>query len=132
VIWVVVDRLTKYAHFFALKHPYTADKLAQLFIIQLFKLHGMTHSIISDRDTTFTSKFWTEFFKAQGVFLAFNTAYHPQSDGQPEAVNKCVENYLHCMICDKPSEWVKWLPLAEYCYNTSYHHSTRITPFEAM
>lgn len=77
VILVVVDRLTKYAHFLALKHPYTSDKLAQLFIGQLFKLHGMPHSIISDKDTTVTSKFWTENFKAQKVFLAFSMAYHP-------------------------------------------------------
>jgi hypothetical protein len=109
IIWVVVDKLTKYAHFLPLKHPYTAEKLAQLFITQLFKLHGMPTSIILDRDSTFTSKFWTEIFKAQQVFLA---AYHPQSDGQSEAVNKYVENYLRCIICDKPKEWVSWLPLA--------------------
>jgi hypothetical protein len=132
VIWVVMDRLTKFAHFLPLKHPYTAEKLAELFISQLFKIHGMPTSIISDRDPTFTSKFWTEIFKAQGVFLAFSSAYHLQTDGQSEAVNKYLENYLRCMICDKPKEWVNWLPLVEYCYNTAYHHSTKMTPFEAM
>jgi len=132
VIWVVVDRLTKFAQFLPLKHPYTAEKLAELFISQLFKIHGMPTSIISDRDPTFTSKFWTEIFKAQGVFLAFSSAYHLQTDGQSEAVNKYLENYLRCMICDKPKEWVNWLPLVEYCYNTAYHHSTKMTPFEAM
>jgi hypothetical protein len=106
IIWVVVDRLTKYAHFLALKHPYTAEKLAQVFMNQLFKLHGMPQTIISDRDATFTSKFWTEVFKLQEVFLSFSTAYHPQSDGQSEAVNKFVENYLRCMVGDKPGEWV--------------------------
>jgi hypothetical protein len=132
IIWVVVDRLTKYAHFLPLKHPYSADKLAQLFMSQLFKLHGMPQTIISDRDSTFTSKFWSEIFRLQGVFLAFSTAYHPQSDGQSEAVNKYLENYLRCMVGDKPKEWVEWLPLAQYCYNTSFHHSTRVTPVEAM
>jgi hypothetical protein len=77
VIWVVVDHLTKFAHFLPLKHPYSADKLAQLFMSQLFKLHGMPQTIISDRDSTFTSKFWYEIFRLQGVFLAFSTAYHP-------------------------------------------------------
>jgi hypothetical protein len=132
VIWVIVDRLTKYAHFIPLKHPYTAENLAQVFMTQLFKLHGMPQSIISDRDSSFTSKFWTEVFKLQGVFLSFSTAYHPQSDGQSEAVNKYVENYLRCMVGDKPKEWVSWLHLGEYCYNTSFHHSTKLTPFEAM
>ena len=77
IIWVVMDRLTKYAHFIALKHPYTTEKLAHTFMNQLFKLHGIPHTIISDRDSTFTSKFWIEVFKWQGVFLSFSTAYHP-------------------------------------------------------
>jgi hypothetical protein len=104
VIWMVVDRLKKFAHFLPLKHPYTADKLAQLFMSQLLKIHRMPQSIISNRDSTFTSKFWIEIFKMQGVFLTFSTAYHPLSDGQTEAVNKFVENYLRCMVCNKPKE----------------------------
>jgi transposase InsO family protein len=128
----VVDWLTKYAHFLALKYPYIAEKLAQVFMNQLFKLHGMPQTIISDRDATFTSKFWTEVFKFQRVFLSFSTTYHPQSNGQLEAVNKFVENYLRCMVRDKLEEWVSWLHLAEYCYNTAFHHSTKLTPFEAM
>lgn len=124
VIWVVVDRLTKFGHFLPLKHSYTADKLAQLFMSQLFKLHGMPQTIVSDTDSTFTSRFWTEIFKLQGVFLAFSTAYRPQYDGQSEAVNKYLENYLRCMVGDKPKNWVEWLPLAQHCYNTSFHHST--------
>jgi hypothetical protein len=95
-------------------------------------LHDLPNSIVSDRDAVFTSKFWTELFKLQGVFLAFSTAYHPQSDGQSEAVNKCVENYLRCMVHDKPHEWTQWLPSAEYCYNTAFHHSSKVTPFQAM
>jgi len=132
VIWVIVDRLTKYTHFLSLAHPYTASSLAQLFVQQVFKLHGLPNSIISDKDTAFTSKFWTELFRLQGVFLAFSTAYHPQLDGQLEAVNKCVENYLRCMVHDKPNEWTQWLPLAKYCYKTSFHHSSKVTPFQAM
>jgi hypothetical protein len=122
-----------FAHFLPSKHPYTAKKLAQLFISQLFKIHGMPTSIISDRNSAFTSKFWTEkIFKAQWVFLAFNLAYHPQTDGQSKIVNKYLKNYLRCMICDKPKELVFRLPLAEYCYNTASNHSTKMTPFEAM
>jgi hypothetical protein len=132
VIWVIVNRLTKYEHFIPLKHPYTAKNLAKVFMTQLFKLHGMPQSIIHVKDSSFTSKFWTEVFKLQGVFLSFSTAYHPQSDGQSEAVNKYVENYLRCMVGDKPKELVSWLHLGEYCYNTSFHHSTKLTHFETM
>ena len=74
---VVVDRLFKYAHFCTLPHPFTTSTVAQIFMDQVFKLHGMLHSIVSDRDPTFTSNFWKELFKIQGTKLHLNTAYHP-------------------------------------------------------
>jgi hypothetical protein len=101
VIWVVVDKLTKFDHFIPLRHPFIAEKLAQLFMSRLFKLYGMPQNIVSNRDSTFTSRFWTKIFKLQGVFLAFSTTYHPQSDGQTEPVNKYIKNYLRCMVGDK-------------------------------
>lgn len=78
------------------------------------------------------ANFGGNYSKLQGLLLAFSTAYHPQTDGQSKTVNKCVENNLKCMVCGKPKEWVQWLPLTEYCYNTSFHHSTKITPSEAI
>jgi hypothetical protein len=77
VIMVVVDRLSKYSHFYALQHPFTTSTVAQLFMDQVFKLYGMLHSIVSDRDPTFTRNFWQEFFKLQGIQLHLSTAYHP-------------------------------------------------------
>lgn len=102
VIFVVVDRLTKYAHFMALSHPYTAVTVAKVFMNQVFRLHGMPTSIVSDRDTIFTSQVWRELFKRLGTTLAYSTAYHPQTDGQTERVNQCLESYLRCMTSDNP------------------------------
>jgi hypothetical protein len=132
VIFVVVDRLSKYAHFMALSHPYTALDVAQLFLDHVFKLHGLPSTITSDRDPIFLSKVWSEFFQLQGVALNKSTAYHPQSDGQTEVVNKCLETYLRCMCADKPSSWYHWLTLAEWWYNTNYHTSINCTPFEVV
>lgn len=105
VILVVVDRLSKAAHFIALKHLYSAISVARAFLDNIFKLHGMPRSIVSDRDVVFTSEVWQELFKLQGCTLNLSTAYHPQSNGQTEMVNRCLETYLRCMTSDKPKLW---------------------------
>ncbi|XP_073050542.1 transposon Ty3-G Gag-Pol polyprotein isoform X1 [Primulina eburnea] len=132
VLLVVVDRLSKYAHFLALSHPYTAVHVARIFFDHVFKLHGLAETIVTDRDVTFTSSFWKELFRLSGSQLCFTSAYHPQSDGQTEAVNRIVEMYLRCFTGDYPTKWVGWLSWSEYCYNTSFHSSLRTTPFEAV
>lgn len=132
VLFVVVDRLSKYAHFIPLSHPYTATTIAKVFFDNIFKLHGLPESIVSDRDVAFTSAFWTELFRLQGVKLCFSSAYHPQSDGQTEVVNRTIEMYLRCFTSDKPNKWLTWLPWAEFCYNTSFHTSLKATPFEIV
>jgi hypothetical protein len=132
VIMVVVDRLSKYAHFCALQHLFTTSTVAQIFMDHVFKLHGMPHSIVSDRDPTFTSNFWQELYKIQGTELHLNTNYHPQTDGQTKVFNKFLETYLRCFASEKQNQWTQWLPLVEWWYNTSYHTTTRMTPFEAV
>jgi transposase InsO family protein len=132
VIMVVVDRFFKYAHFCALQHPFTASTVAQILMDQVFKLHGMPNSIVSDRDPTFTSNFWQELFKLQGTQLHLSSAYYPQADGQMEVVNKCLETYMRCFAYEKQHQWAQWLPLAEWWYNTTYHTATRMTHFEAV
>lgn len=128
-VMVVVDKLTKYVHFIGLSHPYSAANVAALFAQNVLKLHGMPASIVSDRDPVFTAKFWTELFKLQGVQLAMSSAYHPQTDGQTEVVNKCLEQYLRSFSADRPTEWLDWLYLAKFWFNTNYHSATKLTPY---
>lgn len=93
---VVVDRLSKYAHFIGLAHPYTIASVAQLFGDHVFKLHRMLALIISDKDPIFFSSCWKKFFKLHVPKLCLSSGYHPQTDGQTEIVNKCLEIYLCC------------------------------------
>nr|GFA70205.1 reverse transcriptase [Tanacetum cinerariifolium] len=92
----------------------------------------MPDSIISDEDKDFLSLFWKELFGLLKVKILMSTAYHPQSDGQTEVVNRCLETYVRCMIGDQPKEWSKWLPLDELWYNSNYHSAINTTPFEAL
>ncbi|GKD11864.1 putative mitochondrial protein, partial [Tanacetum coccineum] len=127
VILVVVDRLSKYSHFIALSHPYTAVQVVNAFMDHVYKLHGLPQVIFSDRDKVFLSLFWKELFKVLHVSLHYSTAYHPQSDGQNKVVDRCLKTYLRCMTGEKPKEWSKWLSLAEYWYNTNFHTSIQTT-----
>ena len=132
VILVVVDKFTKYAHFIPLSHPYSVHTVTQAVIDNVIKLHGPPTVIISDRDRIFTSSLWKAIFKAFQVDLRFSSAYHPQSDGQTERVNQCLESYLRCMTFREPQKWTQWLSFAEFWYNTSFHTSLKITPFQAL
>jgi hypothetical protein len=131
-IFVVVDRLSKYAHFVAISHLYSAMSVAQVFFKNIFKLHDMPKSIVCNRDPVFTSHFWKELFRLQGTSFNFSSAYHPQTDGQTEVVNRTMEMYLGCFMSSQPKEWCKWLAWAEYSYNTSWHTTLKTTPFAAV
>ena len=87
---------------------------------------------MSDRDAKFKGNFWREFCKQIGMTLNMSSSYHPQTDGQTEVINKCLETYLHCCVTDKQNKWVQWLHLAEWWYNSTYHTSTKMTPFQAL
>lgn len=105
VILVMVDRMTKFAHFITLSHPYTAPKVARKFLKRVHSLHEFPDSIFSDRERIFLSHFWQEFFKLVGTQLKFSTGYHPETDGQTERVNRCIESYLRCMTSHRPVIW---------------------------
>jgi hypothetical protein len=103
VVLTVVDRFSKYGHFIALGHLYTATTIARAFFDNNVRLHGIPYSIVSDRDPVFTSQFWGELFRLAGVKLQYSSAFHPQSDGQSEAVNKVIIMLLRCLSNDCPA-----------------------------
>jgi len=129
---VVVDQLSKSTHFLSLSHPFTIKTVAEKFMEGIIKLHGMPKSIVSDCDPIFISYFWQEFFKMSSTKLQFSSVYHPQTDGQTEVVNRCVEQYLRCFVHQWPRKWCCYLPWAEYWYNNTFHISTWMTPFQAL
>ncbi|WVZ89126.1 LOW QUALITY PROTEIN: hypothetical protein U9M48_035574 [Paspalum notatum var. saurae] len=132
VILTVVDCFSKYAHFIPLAHPYSAESVARVFFSEIVRLHGIPTSIVSDRDPVFTSVFWKELFTLMGTKLHMSSAFHPQSDGQTEAVNKAIGMYLRCLTGDRPRQWLLWLPWAEFVYNTAFHSSLKDTPFRVV
>jgi hypothetical protein len=131
-ILVVIDKFTKYGHFIPLAHPFTALQVAQLYMDNVYKLHGLPQILISDRDKIFTSTVWQSLFKLTDTQLHMSSSYHPQSDGQTERLNQCLEGFLRCSVQSCPNKWSKWLPLAEFWYNTSYHTALGRTPFEVL
>jgi hypothetical protein len=131
-ILVVIDKFSKYGHFIPLSHPYTALSVAQLYLNNVYKLHGLPNVIISDRDRIFTSAVWQELFKLTDTTLNMSSSYHPQTDGQTERLNQCLETYLRCLVQSCPAKWSQWLSLAEYWYNTTYHSALGTTPFEVL
>ncbi|GAU18789.1 hypothetical protein TSUD_80780 [Trifolium subterraneum] len=132
VIWVVCDRLTKYVHFIGLPTRFTAKDIATRFSTEICRLHGPPKTIISDRDPLFLSNFWKEFFRVQGTTLKYSSAYHPETDGQTEVVNRTLETYLRCFASENPRKWFKFLHLAEYWHNSSFHSAIKMSPFEAL
>ncbi|KAJ0513409.1 putative nucleotidyltransferase, Ribonuclease H [Helianthus annuus] len=131
-IWVIVDRLTKSAHFLPIKETDKFSTLADVYLKEVVSRHGVPTSIISDRDARFTSELWQAMHKSFGSRLDMSTAYHPQTDGQSERTIQTLEDMLRACVIDFGNGWEKHLPLVEFSYNNSYHTSIQAAPFEAL
>ncbi|GJV20028.1 putative reverse transcriptase domain-containing protein [Tanacetum coccineum] len=131
-IWVIVDRLTKSAHFLPTKKKDSMEKLTRLYLKEIMCRHGVPVSIISDRDSHFMSRFWRSLQEALGTNFDMSTAYHPQTDGQRERTIQTLEDMFRACVIDFRSSWNRHLPLVEFSYNNGYHASIKAAPYEAL
>ena len=129
---VVDDKLINEAHFIPIKTTYKAANIVDIFLKQIFRLHGIPKVIISDRDPKFTGNFWRSLFKGLNTTINSSTLFHPQTDGQTERVNQVLENLLRMYVKDQPSKWEDYLHLVEFAYNNNYQASARFSPFKIL
>jgi transposase InsO family protein len=131
-IWVIVDLLTKVAHFISVKTTYSSAKLAELYMSRIVCLHGVPKKIVSDRGSQFTSKFWEKLHESMNTRLNFSSTYHPQTDGQTKRTNQILEDMLRACALKYGKSLNKSLPYTEFSYNNSYQASIKMAPFEAL
>jgi transposase InsO family protein len=131
-IWVMMDRLTKVAHFIPVKTTYSGPQLAEMYISRKVCLHRVPKKIVSDRGTQFTSKFWERLHETLDTQLLFSSAYHPQIKGQTERVNQILEDMLIACALQYGRSGDKSLPYVELSYNNSYQESLNMAPFEML
>ncbi|GKC02560.1 putative reverse transcriptase domain-containing protein [Tanacetum coccineum] len=131
-IWVIVDRLTKSAHFLPVQMTDSMEKLTQLYMKEISCRHGVPISIILDRDSKFASRFWRSLQRALGTQLDMSTAYPLQTDGQSERTIQTLEDMLRACVIDFGGSWDRHLSLVKFSYNNSYHVSIKTAPFEAL
>ncbi|GKA29956.1 putative reverse transcriptase domain-containing protein [Tanacetum coccineum] len=131
-IWVIMDRLTKSAHFLPIRKDFKMERIARIYINEIVVKHGVPMLIISNRDGRFTSHFWQALQKALGTRLDMSMAYHPQTDGQSERTIQTLKDMLRACVMDFGSSWDAHLPLVEFSYNNSHHKSVKCAPFKAL
>ncbi|KAG9221821.1 hypothetical protein CCMSSC00406_0005646 [Pleurotus cornucopiae] len=125
----VVDSVSKRAHFIPTHTTVSALGSANLYLQNVWKLHGLPRSVVSDRGPQFVAEFTREVYRMLGIKLAASTAYHPQSDGQTERTNQELESYLWIFVGERQDDWARLLPMAEFAYNNRVHASTQQSPF---
>ncbi len=130
-ILVVVDRLTKMAHFTPCSKSITAEKTAQLILDGIIRLHGFPEEIMSNKGPQFASKFWRHLFELLGVNIRLSSTFHPETNGQTERTNQTLKQYLHYTVSYQQDDWPALLSQAEFAYNNTTHASTGISLFFA-
>ena len=131
-VWVIVDWLTKSAHFLAVQMTFALERFYRLHIREIVRLHGVLVSIVSDRDPRFMAHFWKSFQKAMGTQLTMSTTFHPQTNGQSERSIQVLEDMLRACVLDHKGSWEEHLPLVEFAYNNSYQTSIQMASYEAL
>ena len=131
-VWMIVDQLTKSAHFLAVRMTFALERFCRLYIREIVRLHGVPVSIVSDRDPRFTAHFLKSFQKAIGTRLTMSTTFHPETDGQSERTIQVLEDMLRACTLDHKGNWEEHLPLVEFAYNHSYQVSIQMAPYEAL
>nr|GFB52106.1 reverse transcriptase domain-containing protein [Tanacetum cinerariifolium] len=131
-IWVIVDRLTKSAHFLLMKETDSMEKLTRQYLKEVVSRHREPVLNISDRDSKFTSHFWQLLNKALGTQLDMSMAYHPQTNGQSERTIQTLEDMLRACVMDFGKGWDRHIPLVKLSYNNNYHTSIKVAQFEAL
>jgi transposase InsO family protein len=130
--WVIIDRLTKTAHFLPMHTTYNTKKYAEIYLDQIVRLHGVPKTIISDHGAQFIARFWEQLQHALGTKLIRSSVYHPQTDGQTERINQILEDMLRDCVLQYDKNWDKCLSMVEFSYNNCYQISLKIAPFEAL
>ena len=131
-VWVIVDQLTKSAHFIVVRMTFTLERFYRLYIREIVWLHGVPVSTVSDRDPRFMAHFWKSFQNAMGTRLTMSTTFHPQTDGQSERTIQVLEDMLRACVLDHKGRWEEHLPLVEFAYNNSYQARIQRAPYEAL
>ena len=131
-IMVVIDKLSKVAHFIPVKSTYKGVNIVDISMKEMFGLHGVSKAIVPDRDAKFIGNFWKALFKGLGTELNFSTAYHPQTNEKTERVNQVLEDMLRMYVMDKPGKWEDYLHLVEFSYNNNFQVSASMSPIEIL
>ena len=131
-ILVITDHFTKMQRYVPAKTTWTAEDVANVYITNIWRHHGMPQAITSDRGPQFASAFLYSLNKALDVRLQLSTAHHPQTDGLSERSVQSLKQYLRRYCHDRQRRWVRWLPLSEFAYNSSPHSITKLSPMFAM
>uniref|UniRef100_A0A803TMJ7 ribonuclease H n=1 Tax=Anolis carolinensis TaxID=28377 RepID=A0A803TMJ7_ANOCA len=131
-IWTILDLFSKQAHFIALTKLPSAEKLAELYINHIYKLHGCPSRVVSDRGVQFTAKFWEKFLEMLGAERSLSSAFHPMTNGAVERTQQTLGQFLRMYSNMRQNDWSKWLAFAELAFNSTIHSATNKTPFEVV